>query len=289
MTRVGGLHLDEAPTGGWTVDPRALAQLRLEKAVGALERGEIDLALVEAEELLDEHPAHLDALFLVGDAALTQGDAPIAESAFSRYLELDPGAPGALAGLAAARFELADLAGCISAASEATARDPSLAEAWYFTGLALERLERPVEAREAHAHATQLAPATYPPVGEVDSATWRAAVAAARALLPASLSAWLAEIPLVTERFPSVAVLAAVRPPLSPMVWCLYEGEPPGHEGHKSGDRPRCMRLYKGNLERVAAIEGDLPRRIAEALRHESLDWLNLSEEELQLKGDPGD
>jgi len=275
------------PAGGWTVDPRALAQLRLDKAVAALEQGKIDLALVEAEELLDEHPDHLDALFLVGDAALTQGDAPVAESAFSRYLALDPGAPGALAGLAAARFELADLAGCIAAAAEATARDPGIAEAWYFTGLALERLGRPVESREAHARATQLAPASYPPVGEVDAATWRAAVAAARALLPASLAAWLAEVPLHTDRFPSIAALTAVNPPLSPMVWCLYEGDPPDPTDGSRPDRPRCMRLYKGNLERVAAIEGDLPRRIAEALRHEALDWLNLGEDELALRGNP--
>ncbi len=270
-------------SGGWTVDPGALAQLRLAQAIEAYQRGEVPLALVEAEELLDDHPGHLDALFLVGDASLSLGDAPVAEAAFSRYLELDPEAPGALAGLAAARFELADLGGTIAAASEAAERDPNLAEAWYYTGLALERLGRPVEAREAHARATQLQPVAYPPVGGVDEATWRAALSAALKLLPEVLSAWLADIPIHTERFPPVKSLAAMSPPLSPMVWCLYDGAPPKDRDARE-DKPTALRLFQGNLERVAAIEGDLPRRIAEGLRHEVLDWLNLGPEELPLK-----
>jgi tetratricopeptide (TPR) repeat protein len=273
--------------GGWTVDPSALAQLRMDQAVEALQRGDVDLALIEAEELLDEHPDHLDALYLVGDASLRHGDAPVAESAFRRFLELEPASPGALVGLAAARFELADLAGTIAATSQATLQDPAMAEAWYYTGLALERLGQPVEARAAHARATQLEPVGYPPVGEVDSATWQAALAFAMQLLPEAIVAWLADVPVVSERFPSIAVIAAMNPPLSPMVWCLYDGSAP--EGAEPSEaKPTALRLFKGNLERVAAIEGDLPRRIAEALRHEVLDWLNMGLDELPLKADQG-
>ncbi len=276
-----------APGGGWTVDPRALAALRLSKAADAYQAGDPAQAVVEAEELLDEHPDHLDALYLVGDASLRLGDAPVAEAAFGRFLALSPGNPDALAGLAAARFELADLAGTISAAAEASKADPELPEAWYYTGLALERLGRPVEAREAHARATQLAPTAYPPVGEVDEATWQAALSAAYVLLPDVLRVWLADVPVVSERFPAVAGLAAMSPPLSPMVWCLYDGTPP-EPGDGQARKPTTMRLFKGNLERVAAIEGDLPRRIAEALRHEVLDWLNLGPDELPLRGGGG-
>ncbi len=275
-----------APGGGWTVDPRALAALRLTKAADAYQSGDIAQALVEAEELLDDHPDHLDALYLVGDASLRQGDAPVAEAAFSRYLALEPASAEALAGLAAARFELADLAGTIGAAAQATALEPELAEAWYYTGLALERLGRPVESREAHARATQLAPTAYPPVGVCDDATWQAALSAAHGLLPDVLKAWLADVPVITERFPAIGLLAGVNPPLSPMVWCLYDGSPPEH-GEGEGRKPAAMRLFKGNLERVAAIEGDLPRRIAEALRHEVLDWLNLGADELPLGAAP--
>lgn len=268
--------------GGWTVDPGALAQLRMTQAAEAYQRGELEQALIEAEELLDEHPDHLDALYLVGDASLRHGDAPIAEAAFSHYLTLDPGAPEALAGLAAARFELADLVGAIEAAAEAHSRQPELAEAWYYTGLALERLGKPQESREAHARATALEPSAYPTVLEVDDAAWQVAVASAKALLPATLASWLADVPLFTERFPAISVLAEVSPPLSPMVWCLYDGTPP-EDGDPNAVKPTGMRLFKGNLERVASLEGDLPRRIAEALRHEALDWLDLGHDELPL------
>lgn len=273
-----------APGGGWTVDPTALAALRLSKATDAYQSGDVEQALVEAEELLDDHPDHLDALFLVGDASLRQGDAPVADAAFSHYLKLAPGNADALAGLAAARFELADLAGTIAAAGEAAAVEPELAEAWYYTGLALERLGRPVEAREAHARATQLAPTSYPPVDECDDATWQIALAAGRGLLPDVLSAWLADVPVLTERFPVITTLASMTPPLSPMVWCLYDGTPPEPGTGADDVKPTAMRIYKGNLERVAAIEGDLPRRIAEALRHEVLDWINLGPDELPLR-----
>jgi len=277
-----------APGSGWTVDPRALAALRLSKAADAYQSGDVAQAVVEAEELLDDHPDHLDALYLVGDASLRQGDAPVAEAAFSRYLALQPGSAEALAGLAAARFELADLAGTIASAAEATAAEPGLAEAWYYTGLALERLGRPVEAREAHARATQLAPTAYPPVGVCDDATWQAALSAGRALLPDVLAAWLADVPVITERFPPMTTLASMTPPLSPMVWCLYDGTPPEPGTGEDTLKPTALRLFKGNLERVAAIEGDLPRRIAEALRHEVLDWLNLGPDELPLRAPSG-
>jgi tetratricopeptide (TPR) repeat protein len=273
-----------APGGGWTVDPTALAALRLSKAADAYQSGDVEQALVEAEELLDDHPEHLDALYLVGDASLRQGDAPVADAAFSHYLTLAPGNADALAGLAAARFELADLAGTIAAAGEAAAVEPELAEAWYYIGLALERLDRPVEAREAHARATELAPTSYPPVDECDDATWQIALAAGRGLLPDVLSAWLADVPVLTERFPVIATLASMTPPLSPMVWCLYDGTPPEPGAGADDVKPTAMRIYKGNLERVAAIEGDLPRRIAEALRHEVLDWINLGPDELPLR-----
>ncbi len=65
----------------WTVDPDTLANLRLDRAIRALEQEDPDRALVEAEELLETMPDHADALAIVGRAALEIGDATLAAAA----------------------------------------------------------------------------------------------------------------------------------------------------------------------------------------------------------------
>ncbi|MCB9791829.1 MAG: tetratricopeptide repeat protein [Alphaproteobacteria bacterium] len=274
--------VDTLQGGGWSVDPDALGALRLEQARAALERGDAQLAVVEAEELLDDNPDHAEALLMVGDSALELNDAPSAHAAYGRYLELRPDDAAALSGLAIACFELTLIDACVTAAAKAVKLNPALGEAWYFLGMALEREGDMDRAGEAFVRAQVLDASTYPLVPAISEADWTAAVDEAWTILPESLRDWYKSVPVEVEVYPSLTDLRVSHPPLPPTASALYLGDPPDPgEGWKNP--PAMVRLYRGNLQRMAAFEGDLPLRIAEALRHEALDWLGLEPEELPL------
>ncbi|MCB9758853.1 MAG: tetratricopeptide repeat protein [Alphaproteobacteria bacterium] len=266
----------------WSVNAAAIAALRLQQARTALERGDPQAAIVEAEELLDVEPDNPEALLLVGDAALEMADPPGAHAAYQRYVELHPDDPVALSGLAVACFELTLLEQCVEAAQKAVGLDTHLAESWYFLGMALERLGHPGPAQDAFRRAARLDPDAYPLVTPLSDVAWDAALDEAMQMLPVDLRSWYLQVPLRIEWYPTLADLRAVHPPLPPTSSALYDGVPPD-EGDPWKAPPSAVRLYRGNLQRVAALEGDLPLRIAEALRHEALDWLALPADALPL------
>lgn len=260
----------------WRMDPSALTALRLQQARAALDTADPYTAIIEAEELLDEDPDNLDALFLVGDACLELNDAPGAHAAFSRYVELNPDDAGALAGLSVSCFELTDYDGCVAMARRAIALEPTMGEAWHYLGLGLERQGQDRESRRAFARAEKLEPDAWPLVKPLSQAEWNVALGRALELLPRSLKAWYAHTRVVTRAMPELADLRAVQPPISPTVPALYMGEPPDDAPDPWRTWPDAVHVYRANLEREALWTGDLPRTIADALRSEALDWLGL-------------
>ena len=268
----------------WSVPTDYLLRLRLDAALRALEGGEYTAALVEAEELLAEAPGHEPALGVVGTAALQLGNATLACEAFSLLLELRPDDAETHAVLAMARFGLADLHGALRSARSAVALRPDLPEAWYYAGLAEERLRRDTEAREAFARAEALAPDTYAEPDELADDLWQTALGTAATLLPAPLQRFYGDVPARWEDFPQMDELLAVDPPLSPFTDALYDGTPPV-EGDPWSQRPGAIRLFRRNLARPSAGPDELAARIARALVHEALDWLGVSMEELDPSG----
>jgi len=265
--------------GGWTLAPGMLRELRLKKAGQALADGDPDLATVEAEELLDEEPANVDALLIVGDASLEIGVPACAIEAFSQALDLVDDAPRARSGICIARFELGDLEGCVSAAEAACASHPALVEPWYYRGLALERLGRREEAQASLARAAEMAPDVYPVVPAMPDDTWAAQIRSGLDALPGSLRGWASGVPIETSWFPDLAALRALDPTASPTVPAVCEGEPPPlSDGPVPWENhPRCIRLYRGNLERIAGVERvSVARLVTESVRIEALDWLGL-------------
>lgn len=267
------------------MDRGALDFLRIERARAALEKGDPTTAIVEAEELLDVSPDNLDALLLVGEASLDLGDAVVGHAALSRYCELNPNNAVALSALAVSSFELTWLELSVASARRATTLDPRSAEAWFFLGLSLERVGEFAQSLDALSRAAQLSPEAYPLIEPVNDADWARAVEKGRRLLPRELSAWYREVPLRVEHFPELDELRATQPPLSPTTPALILGPPPEDGTDPWVTRPEALRLYRGNLERIAAMEGDLPRRIAEAMRGEALEWLALPDDAYPLRG----
>ncbi|MDP6935548.1 MAG: tetratricopeptide repeat protein, partial [Myxococcota bacterium] len=176
--------MNESDSMSWSIDPELLAGLRLDEAKRALTEGNLERALLEAEELLGEHPNHTEALYIVGEAALSLRNAALAREAFTQYLALAEPMPLALLGLAIARFELLDFSGSLESLSDALATNPEMAEAWYTRALILERTDQEEASVEAFAQAHALAPEHCPPPPPYPEPDWEQQLSAAHSLLP---------------------------------------------------------------------------------------------------------
>lgn len=277
--------MGSSESGGWSMAPGMLRELRLKKAEQALAEGMPELAVVEAEELLDEEADHIEALLIVGDASLELAMPLCAQATYEHVLSLRARHPRALSGLCIARFEQGSLTDCAALAREALAASEAMVEPWYYLGLALERLGQQDEADRALARAAGIAPDLYPLVSPTPDAAWPGVIQRARALLPPQLRDWLAPVPLEHRRFPDMAELPRLDPDASPTVPALFTGEPPPlAEAPPWHLRPRSVLLFRGNLERIAVTERiDLAQMVAESLRLEALDWLGLEVDALAL------
>ncbi len=263
---------DERSHGNWVIDPETMITLRLKKGREALFRGEPAVALVEAEELLDEHQGQPDALTLVGEAALAMRDAPLARTALEQALDASPTASRREL-LAIARFECVDWKGALEVVRAALEEDPSLARAWYYQGLLLERTGDAEGAVRSFDRAHDLAPDQWPLPRNFSEAAWEDGLARGRKLLPGPIRGFYAKVPIRWERFPSEAEIRAAFPPLSPLSYALFEGEPPT-DGDPWTEGPKSVRLFRGNLRHGARSVEDLSRKLADALLQEAAAWL---------------
>ena len=265
------------PTAGWQVDPDTLLSLRLARVQRALDRQAHHLALVEVEELLDEHPHHPIGLFLAGQAALGAGDAVSAVMALRRSVAHQPQDPTVHLALAMACFESADFTESLRSARLAAQLAPQAARAWYYQGLVLERIGEAAAAQEAFDHAQELDPEGCPAPLRLTDGQWEGALRDAMRCLPTPIQAFYVQVPIRWEDFPALAVLREDFPPLSPLSGALYAGQPPAQDPW--AQLPREVRLYRGNLKHPLDAMPSLVERISHALLSEALSWTGVAEE----------
>ncbi len=270
--------------GDWQLALTDIGALRLQQARRAWEARDPGAAMVEAEELLDEEPDNLDALLLVADAALELGDAAVAQATFQQVLEMQDDLASAWSGYAVACYELTDMQGCLEASDHALSLDDSLAEAHFYRGLVLDHQGDFQGGRLSLSRATELDSTSFPTIPSLDPAEAEEALVQARALLAEPMRVWLARVPIVFERYPSLDQLRQDEMPLSPSSPALYVGSPPDDGRDPFLVEPDRMVVYVGNLERIAALGADLSVILATALRAEALDWLGLADDQLPLQ-----
>jgi tetratricopeptide (TPR) repeat protein len=263
--------------GTWTVDSSTLVALRLREADKALNEGRLDHALIEAEELLDEQPSHQRALEIVSQAALGMGDVVMALEALNRFVELHNPGPRVLQTLAVARFEAVDFAGALAAAEQATGLDSRMAPAWYYQGLALERIGKPATAKSRFKRAADLDPTGFPIPLLWEDLPWAKLLDDAMDATPQPIQVFFDGVPITWADFPAIEDLLENYPPLSPFTDAMYRGQPP-EDGDPWVYRPTQVTLFQGNLSRPSHEPEDLVRRITEALMHEAMHWLGVME-----------
>lgn len=263
-------------SGTWTVDPGTIQALRLGEAQKALACGELDKALIEAEELLDEDPSHPKALEFVSQAALGMGDVVMALEALNRFVELHTPDSRILHALAVARFQSVDYPGALAAAEQATALDKQLTAAWHYQGLALERMGRS-EAADRFKVAAEQDPDNFPQHRGWSDIDWDSILCGALDRLPQPIQVFYDGIKIRFDDFPAVEDLLENYPPLSPFTDALYRGQPP-KKGDPWVEKPDLVSLFRGNLSRPSTQTDDITKRTAEALMHEAMHWLGVSE-----------
>jgi tetratricopeptide (TPR) repeat protein len=272
---------DDEVLGDWSIDEELRRGLRMDAIHRAMEAGDWVEAEVEAEELLDEAPEHREALLLLGQAMLGEGDPGGALLAYERHLQLGEATAAALIGLAVARFETCDIAGAVEAAREAVRLDPSSGDAHHALGLALERLpRRSADSVNELMAAHRLEPERFPLPLHMDARGWRRALEEARGQLPAAIRAFWAPVPVEYTVLPDLERLRAVEPPLSPSIGGMYFGEPP-EEADPATVRPARLDLFTGNLSRAASWS-EVVDHIVDVMVDEALDWLDTTLEELE-------
>jgi tetratricopeptide (TPR) repeat protein len=251
-----------------------------------MDRWDLVAAIVEAEELLDEEPENVEALQVVGDAEIELGHGREARLAFERLLEREPDRIEYLCGLAVAHFLGADFEPCLETARKALVLDPRSGEAHAFAGLCLERLGQDTQAAHHLKKAARLAPEHFPLAIPEERVPWARVLKRALERLPLRIQDFYHAVPVVYQRFPDVAALHSVDPPLNPLVLALYEGEPPD-EDVEEPPLPRSVRVFKGNAARFAHDLDRLVKDLALALESEACDWLNLPMEDEGQETDP--
>ena len=264
-------------SGSWTVDPGTLQGLRLSEAQKAFEGGDLDVALIEAEELLDEDPSHPKALELVSQAALRMGDVVMALEALNRFVELHTPDSRVLHALAVARFQAVDYPGALAAAEQATALDKTLTAAWHYQGLALQRMGRIESANARFATAAAQDPdhfPIHPGWAEID---WETVLSTALDRTAPADSG------LLRRRQDSVPRLSSRRRPpreLSTIesVYGRALPRPTPKDGDPWVQQPEVVSLFRGNLSRPSTDPEDITKRTAEALMHEAMHWLGVAE-----------
>jgi len=242
-----------------------------------LAEGELDKALIEAEELLDDRPSHPQALAIVGFAALKMGDIVMALEALNRFVELHQPDATLLHALSVARFEAVDYPGCLAAAEQATRKEPSLVAAWHYQGLALERLGKPTVAQARFEKAEALDPDHFPVPPDHKPLDWARLLGLAIDKTPQPIQVFYDGVSIRFAEFPAIEDLLENYPPLSPFTDALYRGRPP-EDGDPWVYRPTQVTLFQGNLSRPSIDENDVIKRITDALMHEAMHWLGVIE-----------
>ncbi|MBN2800904.1 MAG: hypothetical protein JXX28_17335 [Deltaproteobacteria bacterium] len=250
--------------------------MRLHRIQRALDAEDWTTAMVEAEELLDEQPLHLEGLQLLGRALRGEGSRAVALLVYQQLVDQFGDLDEHLYGLADARFHTCDLPGCVEVARELVRRDGADGSYHFLLARALEHLGgHGSEAVSHYTAAYQLDPEVYRlplPVSEDD---WNTALELATERLIPALQAFWEDIPVYLVRLPPLERLLKTTPPRSPAITGLYLGDPPELEEELDQRRPEGLEIYTDNLLRILDLE-EMVDELQLIFELNALDWLGL-------------
>ncbi len=234
------------------------------------------------EPLLGEDKVEPHVLVLMGDAMQDLGYSDGAAQFYDTALQYVPGMPEAMVGLGVSLYEQLKLEEALTVLQTAVEADDTRADAHFFLGLVLERLDDQTGARRAFERARTLDPETYPAPLDLSVEEFEKVVEEVLTSLPPRLRDYLANVPISVAEIPSDEDLRAEDPPLSPSLWGLFRGQSlPEQIEDPWAHVPSEIVLYRGNLQRAVRTREELLEEIKITLQHEIAHYLGLDEEEV--------
>jgi len=264
----------------------------LRDAEEAYEAGDLETALAICDGLIgdDESKAEIRVLWLAGECLLEMQEETEALHLFEVALEQDPENPLLLHCRGLCLFELGRSAEAKALFEAARDAAPELAEPVFYLGLLAERSGDDEGAQALFAAATELDPENFVMPHTWDGEAIRAAFDDLVEDTPDPLGVWLAALSIEVERRPSDGVLTRGGEPISPLVHCLFFGDP--SEGAEGDDpegwlaaSPERVVLYADNLGKSAQDEYELAREVSEAVLWEIMEFLGLDDTQLEALG----
>ena len=256
------------------IPAEALLEMRLASVRAADKAGDFGAVVVEAEELLDTHPDHLEALSYVGAGSLKIGDGLAAEAAFARYLELSPGDSEALLGLGLAHFELTDFGSAVLCFQRVLEAVPENADAWYHLGLASLFLQEK-EAEQQIARAEELDPERFPSMPQLTAEELNEIIeAAVEGVQAEEMREWISKLPFIVLPLPPTESLRTSVPPLSPHSVALFVHDEVDNPLEPFQGPPKAVEIYSTNLRRAATAGLVMEEVLAGALEREAMLWM---------------
>jgi predicted Zn-dependent protease with MMP-like domain len=258
---------------------------RVNQVWDLLEAGKLERARIEVDALLRSRPGHPDLRIVNAAVALDESEPKQAlETLQGAERSADPALFFHLR--AVAQFELARFESARDDALRALAVQPELAEAHDLLSRAFEHLGDPAQSEEHAEEARSIDPEEFTPPLDVTDAEFDALVEASLIELPAEVRKHLEEIPVLVESLPSLAVLTAEEPPLSPDLLGLFIGRHLLECQHDDAPgAPGAIYLFRRNLLRACSDRDELKREVRITVQHEVGHLLGLDEDDLERWG----
>jgi predicted Zn-dependent protease with MMP-like domain len=260
---------------------------RIDKAWDELEKGNIDAASVEAEELMDVTGGHPEVRFLLGATLLESGYASDALEHLESSENLVENPNVHTFYLASAMLELARFDESEALFRQVMETEEDKTPVQYGLAQVLEHLGQYAEAEKHYEAAYRGDPESYPLPTRMRRNAFVKVVREAMDALPEELRVHLNDVPVVVQDLPEKGVLVdAEGEEVSPTVQGMFVG-------HTLRDRsvfstPQVaptIFIYQRNLERMCFSREELIHEIALTLYHELGHYLGLEEDELEARG----
>ncbi len=271
------------PVGRESELPEELAE-RLDRAWDALEEGEIEEALDEAEDLNRESQGHPETRLLLGAALLEVGEPEDALQELERVQGRVSDEVLWTFYTAGAYFELTRFGEAEDLLREMIAAEPEEPSGHYALGEVLEHMGRPEEAQDCFRRAHELDEENYALPMRLSLPEFQEVISEASTSLPDELRGHLESIPVVVQDLPGDEALdPSLGATVSPSVLGLFVGRSLREESvFETPDTPRTIYIYQRNLERTCRTREELVDEIATTFYHELGHYLGLDENDLE-------
>lgn len=255
----------------------------IERAWDALDEEEYDEAEALGRRALMIDPDSVDARIGVARALINKEDYSAAMPLLVEAVALAPEDAEIRTDLGIALFENCEFSEAAAHLDKALGLGADSPDAYYWSGLSLERRGNYAAADERFGEAHALDPQGYPLPVRLSRKECLSAVEEARLRLPREFDKYLENVAIRLEDLPSEAILKEFDPPMDPCLLGLFVGVPLTEKSTMdvTARIPDTVLIFQRNLERSCDDHETLIDEIFTTLYHEIGHYLGYDEDDL--------